>query len=77
AAPSSDATAPLVAAAAAHGVALHVLALPVTGTAAARTGMDAGGVLLVRPDRHLCARWRRPTLPAFEHALARALGVTT
>ncbi|MEQ8234444.1 MAG: FAD-dependent monooxygenase [Gammaproteobacteria bacterium] len=72
---SAGSTHDCVAAAAARGVALHVLTLPTAGRAAQRCGTTAGGALLVRPDRHLCARWTTVTPAACERALARALAL--
>lgn len=39
-----------------------------------RYDLRAGTAYLLRPDRHVCARWRAPTRAAVEAALDRALG---
>lgn len=56
--------------AAAHGA--RVL-LDVQGLAAQRYGAEAGTVYLVRPDQHVCGRWRHPRPDDLESALMRAL----
>ena len=63
--------------AAPDGVALHVvgddLADP-TGMLAQRLDATPGAAYLVRPDQHLCARWRACDRGKIEAAQARALG---
>ncbi|GAB4196106.1 MAG: FAD-dependent oxidoreductase [Thalassobaculales bacterium] len=50
-------------------------AIAVAGVAADRLGLSAGGALLVRPDQHVCARWRAmPAAAAVAAARDRALG---
>jgi 3-(3-hydroxy-phenyl)propionate hydroxylase len=53
---------------------VKVLNLPATGTAADRLDARAGTAVLVRPDQHIAARWRRPTVEAVRRAVARAVG---
>ncbi|QNP58891.1 FAD-dependent oxidoreductase [Paenacidovorax monticola] len=44
------------------------------GLAAQRLDAQPGTAYLVRPDQHVCARWRAPSAPAVRAAIARALG---
>ncbi|WP_295641192.1 FAD-dependent oxidoreductase [uncultured Methylibium sp.] len=44
------------------------------GLVAQRYDLQPGSAYLIRPDQHVCARWRRPTRAAVEAALRRALG---
>lgn len=44
----------------------------VHGWVAQRLDARPGTAYLVRPDQHVCARWRRPTLNAVRSALATA-----
>jgi 3-(3-hydroxy-phenyl)propionate hydroxylase len=44
------------------------------GLAARRYDAKPGTAYLLRPDQHVCARWRSPTEAAVRAALARALG---
>ena len=55
--------------------ALHVVHVPTLAgsLAAARYDAHDGTVYLLRPDQHVCARWRRPTAAAIRAALDRAL----
>ena len=45
-----------------------------TGVLAQRLDARGGTVYLVRPDQHVCARWRAPTPEQLEAAMARAQG---
>jgi len=45
-----------------------------TGALATAHGARAGGVYLVRPDRHICARWQTCSAIALTTAFERALG---
>lgn len=49
----------------------------VAGLAAARYDATPGTVYLVRPDQHVCARWREINVTALAAARDRALGHTT
>ncbi len=55
-------------------VALQVIVLPCDGVAAQRYDARPGTAYLLRPDQHVCARWRAPTADAVAAALRRALG---
>ena len=43
------------------------------GLLARRYDLQAGNAVLLRPDQHVCARWRRPTPEAVRAALHTAL----
>ena len=45
------------------------------GAVARRYDLQPGTVVLLRPDAHVCARWRRPTGDQVRHAIARALAM--
>jgi 3-(3-hydroxy-phenyl)propionate hydroxylase len=60
--------------AAAHGDAPDTL-LDHDGLVAERYDMLPGTVYLLRPDQHVCARWRQPSVQALHAALARALAL--
>jgi 3-(3-hydroxy-phenyl)propionate hydroxylase len=47
------------------------------GCAARRYGARPGSAYLIRPDQHICARWRMPDADGVSAALARAQGVPT
>ncbi len=49
--------------------------LSATGTAADRYDARPGTVVLLRPDQHVCARWRAPTAADVAAALKRALAL--
>ena len=51
-----------------------LLALPAEGLAAERYDGRPGTAVLIRPDGHVCARWRRPDAARVRAAMARALG---
>jgi len=53
--------------------AVDVLHLPATGTAAERYDARPGTVYLLRPDQHVCARWRTATAADLAAALKKAL----
>jgi 3-(3-hydroxy-phenyl)propionate hydroxylase len=44
------------------------------GLVAQRYELRPGGLVLIRPDQHVCARWRRAEPAALRRALQRALG---
>ncbi len=54
-------------------VPVDVVPLSASGPAAERYGAQAGTVVLLRPDQHVCARWRAPTAADVATALQRAL----
>lgn len=58
---------------AATSAALAVTVLPAEGAAAKAYGAQAGAVYLVRPDGHVCGRWRAPDEQVLQAALRRAL----
>ncbi len=49
--------------------------LDVDGLVAERYDLLPGTVYLLRPDRHVCARWRRPSAEAVGQAIRRALAL--
>jgi 3-(3-hydroxy-phenyl)propionate hydroxylase len=60
----------------AEGVArLDVVELPCTGPAAERYDAQPGTVVLLRPDQHVCARWRSASSADVAAALRRALAL--
>jgi 3-(3-hydroxy-phenyl)propionate hydroxylase len=56
-------------------VPVDLVHLPSTGTAATRYDARPGTVVLLRPDQHVCARWRAPTAADVATALRRALAL--
>lgn len=54
-------------------VPVQVLALPCEGLVAERYDARPGTVVLLRPDQHVCARWRNPQAGDVAAALRRAL----
>jgi 3-(3-hydroxy-phenyl)propionate hydroxylase len=60
-------------------VPLHVVRVAASGESALamqRYDAQPGTVYLLRPDQHVCARWRRPSPAAVRAAHARALART-
>jgi len=51
--------------------------IDIDGLAAARYDATPGCAYLLRPDQHVCARWRSPTEAQVRSALARAMGADT
>ena len=45
------------------------------GVVAERYDLRPGSVVLLRPDQHVCARWRQPSTEAVQHAMQRALAI--
>ena len=70
-----DGDAAAVSAAAEGLVDLQVVALPTKGAAAERYDAQAGTVVLLRPDQHVCARWRHASQDDVAKALQRALAM--
>lgn len=62
------------AAAAESGVPIDVVEIPAHGLAAERYDARAGTTYLLRPDQHVCARWRKPRAADVRRAAQRALG---
>jgi 3-(3-hydroxy-phenyl)propionate hydroxylase len=56
-------------------VPVDLVPLAATGTAADRYDARPGTVVLLRPDQHVCARWRAPTAADVAAALKRALAM--
>ena len=56
-------------------VPVDLVPLSATGTAADRYDARPGTVVLLRPDQHVCARWRAPTAADVAAALKRALAL--
>ena len=56
-------------------VPVDLVQLSATGTAAQRYDARPGTVVLLRPDQHVCARWRAPTAADVAAALRRALAL--
>ena len=62
---------------AAQGVVpIDVVVLPSHGLAAQRYDARPGTAYLMRPDQHVCARWRRPVAAQVATALKRALALS-
>jgi 3-(3-hydroxy-phenyl)propionate hydroxylase len=60
----------------AQGIApIQVIALPSDGPVAERYDARPGTVYLLRPDQHVCARWRSPGAADIASALKRALAL--
>ena len=45
------------------------------GLVAQRYGLQPGSLVLLRPDQHVCARWRQPTAGAVQRAMQQALAI--
>ena len=65
-----------------HGLAVKVLTIDpegelvdTQGLVAQRYDLRPGGVVLLRPDQHVCARWRHADAGAVERAIRRALAM--
>ncbi len=71
-----DGDASAVRAGAAGLVPIDIVHLPADGMAARRYDAKPGTVYLLRPDQHVCARWRQPTAADVAAALQRALART-
>ncbi len=56
-------------------VVLDIVRLPADGVAARRYDARAGTVVLLRPDQHVCARWRSPSAQDLAAAVRRALAL--
>jgi 3-(3-hydroxy-phenyl)propionate hydroxylase len=56
-------------------VPMQLIHLPAAGLAAERYDARPGTVVLLRPDQHVCARWRAPTAGDVAAALRRALAL--
>jgi 3-(3-hydroxy-phenyl)propionate hydroxylase len=54
-------------------VTVDLVPLPAAGSAAERYDARPGTVYLLRPDQHVCARWREPTASDIAAALKKAL----
>jgi len=54
---------------------VEIVHLPATGLAAERYDAKPGTVYLLRPDQHVCARWRAPASADVAAALRRALAL--
>jgi 3-(3-hydroxy-phenyl)propionate hydroxylase len=48
--------------------------LPAAGEAARRYDARPGTAYLLRPDQHVAARWRQPTMEAISKAYDRSVG---
>jgi len=57
-------------------VPVQLIHLPPEGLAAERYDAKPGTVVLLRPDQHVCARWRAPTADDVAAALKRALALS-
>ena len=73
--PETDSKARLVAEGAEGVASLLVLVLPSDGLAAQRYDAKPGTVYLLRPDQHVCARWREASAADVAAALKRALAL--
>jgi len=63
-----------------HGLPVKLLAIgrdlgDPQGRLAARYNLRPGTVILIRPDQHVCARWRHADRPAVDAAIRRALAL--
>ena len=53
----------------------HTTLIDSEGLVVMRYDLRPGTVYLLRPDQHVCARWRKPSLAAVSAALRRALAL--
>jgi 3-(3-hydroxy-phenyl)propionate hydroxylase len=56
-----------------HTIAIGQDLLDAQGLLAQRLDAQPGTAYLIRPDQHICARWRAPSAADVQSALARAL----
>jgi len=54
---------------------VNIVIVPCEGLAAKRYDASPGTTYLLRPDQHVCARWREPTAALVRAALGRALAL--
>jgi 3-(3-hydroxy-phenyl)propionate hydroxylase len=54
---------------------VNIVIVPCKGLAAKRYDASPGTTYLLRPDQHVCARWREPSAALVRAALRRALAV--
>ena len=59
----------------ASGASMHTTLIDTEGLVAERYDLQPGTVYLLRPDQHVCARWRRASSASTKTALRRALAL--